>query len=65
MQRTPPTIIDALNDLDDHVAAELLNLLHALSAALEQHYAGALANQRQREWAARQTSLWTDDDPPF
>ena len=65
MPRTPPIIIDALNDLDGHVAAELLSVLRALSDALEQHYAGALANQQQREWAVRQTSLWTDDEPPF
>ena len=57
--------IEVLNNLDPHLAAELITLLQAVIQALEQHYAGALVNQQQRDWGSRQSSLWNDDDPPF
>ena len=50
---------------DLHLAVELITLLQAISQALEQHYAGALASEQQRDWESRQSSLWNDDDPPF
>ena len=65
MHGPPPTMIDILSDLDDQVAAELITLLRAFGDALEQHYAGALTREQQREWQSRQPSLWPDDDPPF
>ena len=65
MHGPSPSIIDALSDLDDHVAVELLTLLRALSTDLEQHYAEALARRQQRQCTQRQPSLWTDDEPPF
>lgn len=65
MRGPQPLITDVLNNLDDHVAAELLTLLRALATAIEQHYAGVLARQQQRDWESRQPPLWPDDDPPF
>ncbi len=65
MREPQPLISDALSNLDDHVAAELITVLHALTAAIEQHYAGILATQQQRDWESRQPPLWPDDDPPF
>ena len=65
MQGPPPTIIDALNDLDDPLAAELPTLLRALADAIEQHYAAVLQCQQQHDWQSRQSSLWPDEDPPF
>jgi hypothetical protein len=65
MYRPPLNIIDVLSGLDEHVAAELITLLQALSTALEQHYAEAFAHQQQRDFESRQPSLWPDDDPPF
>ena len=65
MHEPQPLITDVLSNLDDHLAAELLSLLHALTAAIEQHYAGVLARQQQRDWESRQPPLWPDDDPPF
>jgi hypothetical protein len=56
---------EVLNNLDPHLAAELITLLQAITDALERHYAGALVNQQQRDWESRQPSLWNDDDPPF
>ena len=54
-----------LSELDPHIAAELITVLHALSNALQQHYASALLSEQQREWESRQCSLWPDDGPPF
>lgn len=65
MRETQTPIIDVLSNLDDHLAAELMTVLRALLAALEQHYAGVLARQQQRDWESRQPPLWPDDDPPF
>lgn len=64
--REPHLLIsNALSNLDERLAGELLTLLRALSDAIEQHYAGALACQQQRDWESRQAPLWPDDDPPF
>ena len=65
MPSPQPISIDVLNNLDLHLAVELITLLQAISQALEQHYAGALASEQQRDWESRQSSLWNDDDPPF
>lgn len=65
MHGPPPIMIDILSDLDYQVAVKLITLLRAVSDALEQHYAGALARQQQPDWESRQPSLWPDDNPPF
>lgn len=65
MRMPPPVIIDVFNELDDHVAAELLVLLRTLTAALERHYADAVARQELHDAASRQPSLWPDCEPPF
>jgi hypothetical protein len=65
MREPQPLISDALSNLDERLAGELLVLLRALSDAIEQHYAGVLARQKQRDWESRQSPLWPDDDPPF
>ncbi|MDH3461163.1 MAG: hypothetical protein OEM00_09355 [Burkholderiaceae bacterium] len=65
MQKPQPISIDVLNNLDLHLAVDLITLLQAISQALEQHYAGALVSEQHRDWESRQSSLWPDDDPPF
>jgi len=65
MPEPQPLISDALSNLDERLAGELLILLRALSDAIEQHYAGVLAHQQQHDWESRQAPLWPDDDPPF
>ena len=65
MPEPHPLISAALSNLDERLAGELLVLLRALSDAIEQHYAGVLARQQQRDWEARQPTLWPDDEPPF
>lgn len=65
MREPQPLISAALSNLDERLAGELLTLLRALSDAIEQHYAGVLARQQQRDWESRQAPLWPDDDPPF
>lgn len=65
MQHPQPISIEVLNNLDHHLAVELITLLRAISDVLEQHYASALVSEQQRDWESRQSSLWNDDDPPF
>lgn len=65
MHRPSPFTIDVLSDLDEHIVTELITALRRFTDALEQHYAGALASEQQRDWESRQSSLWNDDDPPF
>jgi hypothetical protein len=57
--------------LSDRAAAQLLDLLHALLAAIEHHYAAQVQCYYQRQQQIRQDRLYrrcppsTTDDPPF
>jgi hypothetical protein len=57
--------------LSDRAAAQLLDVLHALLAAVELHYAGQAQCYYQRQQQLRmdrryrQCPLSTTDDPPF
>lgn len=57
--------------LSDRAAAQLIDLLHALLAAVEHHYAEQAWRYHKRQQQVRQDRLYrrcpltTTDDPPF
>ena len=50
--------------LSDEAAAQLLEWLHELAAALESQYTAELLRYYHRD-DERQHPLWPDDEPPF
>ena len=51
-------------ELSDEAAAQLLEWLHELAAALESQYTAQLLRYYHRN-DERQQPLWPDDQPPF
>ena len=59
-----PVLIALPNELCDEAAAQLLEFLYELAAALESQYTAQLLRYYHRD-DERQQSLWPDEEPPF
>jgi len=59
-----PPLITPPAELCDEAAAQLLQWLYELAAALESQYAAQLFRYYHRD-DERQQPLWPDDEPPF
>jgi hypothetical protein len=60
----PPPLLELPDELADETVAQLLELLYALAACLESHYAGQL-HRYYHPGDAQPPPLWCDDEPPF
>ena len=59
-----PRLIALPTELSDEAAAQLLEFLYELAAAVESQYTGQLLRY-YHQGDERQQPLWPDDDPPF
>lgn len=59
-----PPLVAPPADLSDEAAAQLLDWLYELTAALESQYTGQLLRYYHRH-DERQQPLWPGDEPPF
>jgi hypothetical protein len=59
-----PPLIALPTQLCDEAAAQLLEFLYALAAALESQYTAQLLRYYHQDDECQQ-SLWPDDEPPF
>ena len=65
MSHEYPPVIALTTELSDEAAAQLLEFLYELAAAMENHYTGQLLRYYHRP-DQRQQPLWPpDDEPPF
>jgi len=59
-----PPLIALPTELSEEAAAQLLQWLYELAAAVESQYAAQLLRYCHRD-DERQQPLWPDDEPPF